>query len=331
MSIIPVDIQDSAGHFTTLEVPLDMLLSEVATLACEALQLPLRDRLGQTLTYALFHHRLARFLNLDLNLQGHQIRAGDRLRILPKAFSEFFELELHSDPTPGMLFPLLPKEMSIGREFNNQIVIRHKSVSRQHGIFTWQDGFHLYLDVGSANGSLINNRPVTELTPLAGGDLLTIGQAVLLYRERERQDTSAETETLASAGVSNEQSRTGLMQIPRSQVYLSYSSGQRDVAESLIEHLGKTGIKVYYDSENVLGVMQRADVMIVILSREAVANAQLVRQWDEFYTLRKPIIAVLFEPCRVPDSVDDVGQYVEYHYDDYALAGDVLEVLQKIK
>jgi hypothetical protein len=279
----------------------------------------------------LFHHRLARFLNPDLSLYGHQIQGGDRLRLLPKAFSEFFELELQSDPTPGMLFPLPPREISIGREFNNQIVIRHKSVSRQHGIFTWQDGFHLYLDVGSANGSLINNQPVTELTPLASGDLLTLGQAVLLYRERERQDASADESEFASPGAAGEQSRTGLMQIPRSQVYLSYSPGQRDVAESLIEHLGKTGIKVYYDSENVLAVMQRADVMIVILSREAVANGQLVREWDEFYTLRKPVIAVLFEPCRVPDSVDDVAQYVEYHYDDRGLAGDVLEVLQKLK
>jgi FHA domain/TIR domain len=332
MSEIEIDIQDTNGHVVTLKVPPTTLLEEVAILARDELQLPLHNLQGQGLRYALFHSRLGRFLTLDLTVFGQRLQVGDRVRILPCAIGTLFELELQTEPNPGMPYPIPNKDTSIGRDFSNEIVIRHKAVSRQHGLLTWQDGFHLYLDMGSANGSLINNQPVNELTPIAVGDILTLGQNVrLLYRERIKVDPALAFADENLSEAKDEQSRTGLVEIPRTQVYLSYSEGQRETAEVLIENLGKTGVKVYYDAQEPLSLMQRSGVMILILSREAVASEKLQDEWREFYSLRKPMIAILFEACRIPDVVDDVAHFIDYQYDDRALAGDVLEELHRIK
>ena len=328
MSQVAIDIQDTRGRVATITISETAPLQEVAEIATESLNLPLRDRHGRDIRYALFHQRLGRFLNLEVSLLGHDIDEDDRLRILAQPFGEFFELELLTDPNPGMLYPLAAREASIGREFSNDVVIRSKSISRQHGIFEWQDGFHIYLDAGSANGSWINHQAVTRPTPVADGDVLKLGNIQLVYRER-LAGIDPDEEQIGDVIVSMDQedSRTGLMDIPRVQTYLSYSPGQDALADVIQSHLSKAGIKIWYDVDDVTETLQRTNVMIAILSREAVGNTRLIATWEEYFKLRKPVVAVLFEPCRIPEALDE-AVIVEYHYNDAQLAGDVLEAVQ---
>jgi len=324
-----IDIQDTRGHVATITVSNKAPLQEVAELAINSLKLPLRDRHGRDIIYALFHQRIGRFLNLEVSLLGHDLAPGDRLRILAIPFGKFFELELMTDPNPGMLYPLAAREASIGRDFSNDVVIRSKSISRQHGHFEWQDGFHIYLDADSANGSWINHQPVNQPTPLADGDILKLGNVEMIYRERLtgfEPDADQIQDIIIEPG--HEDSRTGLMDIPKVQTYLSYSPGQENLAEIIGTHMSKAGIKVWHDVDDVPATLQRTNAMIAILSREAVSNDRLQAEWTEFFQLRKPIVAVLFEPCRMPEPMEKKAYIVEYHYNDAQLAGDVLEALQ---
>ena len=326
MTQVAIDIQDTRGHVATITISSEAPLQEAAELAAESLNLPLRDRHGQEITYALFHQRLGRFLNLDVSLRGHDIGPHDRLRILAVPFGQFFELELLTEPNPGMLYPLAAREASIGRDFSNDVVIRNKSISRQHGHFEWQDGFHIYLDADSANGSWINHQPVTQPTPLAASDILKLGNVEMIYRERlAGSDPSAEQLEGVHIDQSQEDSRTGLMDVPRVQAYLSYSQGQSNLAEVIQTHLSKAGIKIWHDLDD----MQRTNAMIAILSREAVSSDRLQAEWEEFFQLRKPMVVVLFEPCRIPEAMENNALMVEYHYNDPQLAGDVLDALQQ--
>lgn len=63
----------------------------------------------------------------------------------------------------------------IGRGKGATVLLQHPLVSRQHCEITEQDGQLMVRDLGSLNGTFINNARLTEPTPLPSGDLLSIG------------------------------------------------------------------------------------------------------------------------------------------------------------
>jgi|GEM_PF-1443371 len=329
MNEIILDIQDTQGRLTTLAVYPESPLSDVVEVAQEALGLPLHDEQGRLIPYALYHYREARFLGLDISLRGLKLVSQDRLRIVKRPIHDLFELELQSVPNPGMLFPMTPHETTIGRDFSNKIVIRHKSVSRGHGIFEWQDGFHVYMDLGSANGSWINNAPVTHPLPITDGDVLSLGQTVnLIYRERDPKDMTDYAPRNSQTNT-DMQSRTELASIPKAEIYLSFSEGQYELAEMLYENMSIIGSKVWFKPDDTVGAMQRSDVMVAILSRESVKHEATLEQWRYYSDLRKPIVLVLVEPCRLPMFIDD-EHLIEYHYDDAKLNHDILQKIRRL-
>jgi pSer/pThr/pTyr-binding forkhead associated (FHA) protein len=331
MNTITLDIEDSRGHIVTIAADTDQILKQVVNDARDALGLPLQNLSGQGLRYVLFHTEAGRFLNPDITVYGHKLAAEDRLRIVPRSATKLFELELQSAPNPGMLYPLSPREMTIGRDFNNDIVVRHKTVSREHGLFEWTDGFHLYLDMDSANGSWINNVPITRLTPIADGDLLMLGQNIrLLYRERQK--TKALTANLDHpiTETRRDESRTALVSMPKAQVYVSYSPGQQALAQVIVEGLEKLGIRAGHDARNIESALQGSQILVAILSREAVASTELQEEWDYYSRMQRPIVPVLFEPCRVPPYMAKAPYIIEYTYNDNALGGDVIEAIQRL-
>jgi pSer/pThr/pTyr-binding forkhead associated (FHA) protein len=63
---------------------------------------------------------------------------------------------------------------TIGRGRGQSIVLPHPLVSRQHCELFERDGMLMVRDLGSLNGTFVNNRRVSE-SPLGPGELLTIG------------------------------------------------------------------------------------------------------------------------------------------------------------
>ncbi len=71
---------------------------------------------------------------------------------------------------------------SLGRDDDNDIVIRDNSVSRHHAILQYLDSNSIYLiDLGSTNGSFVNERRVSIPTLLHNGDQLTLGQSEIEF------------------------------------------------------------------------------------------------------------------------------------------------------
>jgi adenylate cyclase len=68
------------------------------------------------------------------------------------------------------------QQFSIGRSDDNAVVIDESSVSRKHAVLQLVDGrFHL-VDLGSRNGSFVNDRRVTVPVTVRDGDRLRFGQ-----------------------------------------------------------------------------------------------------------------------------------------------------------
>src|SRR5262249_40836189 len=75
--------------------------------------------------------------------------------------------------------------VGIGRLDSEEVTIPHRSVSRQHArIVPTPAGFTIE-DRGSANGTWLNDKPITERTPLNDGDTLMIGDVPLVVEIRQ--------------------------------------------------------------------------------------------------------------------------------------------------
>ena len=64
--------------------------------------------------------------------------------------------------------------LTIGRAAINQICIPQQHVSRQHVSIDYQDGMFMVNDMGSANGTFLNDQLITAPTPLMAGDKIRL-------------------------------------------------------------------------------------------------------------------------------------------------------------
>ncbi len=89
-------------------------------------------------------------------------------------------LVLTNGPTPNKKYALTHATNMIGRADANDVPIADQEVSRQHAqIVRHGDGFAIE-DLGSTNGTFVNDRRISGLTPLDNGDVIELGESVSL-------------------------------------------------------------------------------------------------------------------------------------------------------
>jgi two-component system, cell cycle response regulator len=80
----------------------------------------------------------------------------------------------------GQKFVLKQGEILIGRSSQAAIQIDHESVSRRHAKVNFADSGITMSDLGSTNGTYVNDEPITE-RQLSNGDLIKVGRTILKY------------------------------------------------------------------------------------------------------------------------------------------------------
>jgi two-component system, cell cycle response regulator len=80
----------------------------------------------------------------------------------------------------GQKHTLKAGELVIGRSSQAQLQIDHESVSRRHARIVLTDSGVLVADLGSTNGTYVNDEPITERS-LGHGDLIKVGRTILKY------------------------------------------------------------------------------------------------------------------------------------------------------
>jgi serine phosphatase RsbU (regulator of sigma subunit) len=95
----------------------------------------------------------------------------------------------------------------IGRHANADVTLPSGSVSRRHARLTWEHDQVFVEDLGSSNGTFVNDARIPGRTRLRAGDLLRIGASVLRLetpaaREPEREMT---IQSLTAAATSNQE------------------------------------------------------------------------------------------------------------------------------
>ena len=89
-------------------------------------------------------------------------------------------LRVEAGPDTGREFQLIQGKMVIGRQSSNHVVLDDPNVSRQHASLVFERGGYSLVDLGSTNGTLVNEKAVTRHR-LRNGDRIRLGQTELIF------------------------------------------------------------------------------------------------------------------------------------------------------
>lgn len=95
-------------------------------------------------------------------------------------FQAFPKVIVEEGPEPGRVVALSGSEFVVGREAGNDLVINSPSVSRRHLRIFLMGNRYMVEDLGSSNGTFVNDRRISAPTPLNSGDALHLGKAIRL-------------------------------------------------------------------------------------------------------------------------------------------------------
>jgi len=85
---------------------------------------------------------------------------------------------------------------AVGREAGNDLVLTDRHASRRHATFTIEGTAYRIADAGSTHGIYVNREPATERL-LADGDVIQIGNVLMVYREA---DLPADVAVMSGSG-----------------------------------------------------------------------------------------------------------------------------------
>jgi hypothetical protein len=108
-----------------------------------------------------------------------------------------FQFVMRSGPTPGATFPLEGDQLVVGRDATSNVAISDAEVSRKHARLTFQGGKYVLEDLGSTNGTFVNGKRLTGPVVLKAGDLVSLGEQIVLVYEGLSADAGA---TMMSRG-----------------------------------------------------------------------------------------------------------------------------------
>ncbi|MGV8123395.1 MAG: FhaA domain-containing protein [Candidatus Xenobiia bacterium LiM19] len=112
------------------------------------------------------------FFTAPPSAEEHVNRERDAIRALLIATEGFGK---------GGLFPLREKNVTVGRDDQNDIAIGDPKISLRHCTIEWLEGDAHIVDQESTNGIVINGKPVKEKA-LRDRDIITLGFTTLVYR-----------------------------------------------------------------------------------------------------------------------------------------------------
>jgi len=84
---------------------------------------------------------------------------------------------------------------TIGRSSNNDIQISEQHVSRQHAVVNYRDGIFMITDLGSSNGTYVNEKRIDEPFPLFAGDEVRLYVPIMKFEAAGAADMQLAEET----------------------------------------------------------------------------------------------------------------------------------------
>ncbi|MCY3935865.1 MAG: FHA domain-containing protein [Anaerolineaceae bacterium] len=93
---------------------------------------------------------------------------------------ERYQLVVQRGPKPEQIYELHRELVTVGRDVANHIVFSDPEVSRRHLRLHRTERGYQAVDLDSTNGTYVNQTRVRELQDLQNGDLIGLGETILL-------------------------------------------------------------------------------------------------------------------------------------------------------
>ncbi|MEK9165074.1 MAG: FHA domain-containing protein [Chloroflexota bacterium] len=93
---------------------------------------------------------------------------------------DHLRITIQRGPQVGQTFVLDRPVTTIGRVSGNDIPLRSSAVSRRHAHIRLDDGHYFLEDLGSSNGTFVNNLLITQPRELKPGDVIRLGEQIEL-------------------------------------------------------------------------------------------------------------------------------------------------------
>ena len=95
-------------------------------------------------------------------------------------------LQVVTGPDTGHEFQLIQGKMGIGRQSSNHVVLDDPNISRRHAAVVFERGGYGLVDLGSTNGTLVNEKAIMRHR-LRNGDRVRLGQTELIFHSDRRR------------------------------------------------------------------------------------------------------------------------------------------------
>lgn len=114
----------------------------------------------------------------SLELKGDD---GEKTRMAPRSYtSSKYRLVLMEGKKVKEEYQLDENELTIGRSEENKIILKNETVSRKHAIVKKENNQYKIADLGSSNGTFVNDKKIKEKA-LSKGDEIKVGKFVLKF------------------------------------------------------------------------------------------------------------------------------------------------------
>ena len=90
-------------------------------------------------------------------------------------------LQAESGPLAGQIFAVDSSPYTLGRSTDNNLVVADSPVSRRHAQLELHDNRWFVRDLESSNGTFLNRQPLKGAQLLNSGDLISLGETILLF------------------------------------------------------------------------------------------------------------------------------------------------------
>ncbi|GIV97464.1 MAG: FHA domain-containing protein [Herpetosiphonaceae bacterium] len=153
-------------------------MREVTNATLEFLVLALRISMIFLLYFFLF--QVVRIVGRELRVLGSTAAAsGGSGAAAASAYGRLSIISPGQTGLPGGKEFALGPVNTIGRRPDNDIVLNDSFISTEHALLEWRGDSWWLEDLGSTNGSFINDIEVTAPTPVSYGDVIRIGRVEL--------------------------------------------------------------------------------------------------------------------------------------------------------
>jgi hypothetical protein len=94
-----------------------------------------------------------------------------------------YQFIVRAGPNPGKIYPIIKNEVIIGRDPTTDILINDAEVSRHHAVVKLTPEGYTIEDLGSTNGTIINNQRLLGPHILHTSEIINLGEHISLVFE----------------------------------------------------------------------------------------------------------------------------------------------------